>query len=327
MIYKCKNCGRNFNLKPDYCDCGNNTFVEVVENFDYSTVKTDFNAENDVNFLYNNQNSFVDEEEQTSSYDKDLKKQRTSEIIAVAVFIVVVVTALIMIFSNVSALLKKSAEKSPSVEIESYVPSDVNEFWTNSKPKSEKQYVATNSVDTNRVKKNLKNENNANASKTVSVNKNSENKIQDKKNSKVSPKNNQQNTVKQAKTQIVLNEKSKVADSSKAQKAENTVKNTISIEEYLRYKNSLRNKLFSNFPILTVQGQGSARVAFSLSSEGKLTNRRFVSQSGNKSLDDAMYHMLMRVPAYYPPPEGYDGREILMQMDFDNGHYSFAFLN
>ena len=31
MIYRCNNCGRNFNLKPDYCDCGNDTFDEIVE--------------------------------------------------------------------------------------------------------------------------------------------------------------------------------------------------------------------------------------------------------------------------------------------------------
>ena len=78
---------------------------------------------------------------------------------------------------------------------------------------------------------------------------------------------------------------------------------------------------------MNVQGQGTAKIAFSVAPDGKLINRRFVSQSGNKSLDDAMYHMLMRVPVYAVAPVGFEGREIMMQMDFNNGHYSFSFLN
>lgn len=332
MIYRCNNCGRNFNLKPDYCDCGNNTFVEVVENFDYSSVKTDFNAENDVDFLYNNLNTFSEQEE-SDTYGKELKKQRTSEIVAVIVFVVVLITALIMIFSNLSVLFKKSQDKAPSVEIESYIPSDVNEYWVDSKPDNQKQNVATNSVDTNSVKKNAKSESKSlikqsdkslgkSSQKPVVANLTKKDNVQSKKTEQI------QKTQSQQKTQIVSKEKPKVVSNQQtSQKTTVKADNTISVEEYLRYKNSLRNKLFANFAVLNVQGQGVAKVAFSLSSDGKLTNRRFVSQSGNRSLDDAMYNMLMRVPAYYPPPDGYDGREIIMQMEFNNGHYSFAYLN
>ena len=128
-------------------------------------------------------------------------------------------------------------------------------------------------------------------------------------------------TQEKQKTQIVAKNNDNVSKPVTKQE------NTISVEEYLRYKNSLRNRLFANFPILTVQGQGSAKIAFSVAADGKLTNRRFVTQSGNKSLDDAMYNMLMRVPVFSTPPSGFEGREIVMQMDFNNGHYSFAFVN
>lgn len=327
MIYKCNNCGRNYNLKPDFCECGNNEFVEVVENFDYSTVKTDFNSGKDVDFLYAQNNSLSDEQD-VNSYKNDLKMQRTSEIVAIIVFVVVLITALIMIFSNVSAFFHKSQEKTASVEIESYIPSDVNEYWTDSKPVSStaqpvRQDNTTNSVNVvnSNASKNTANQNNSPKSQVVKQTPMTSSKAEKNINSPKINKNVTKPTQEKQKTQIVAKNNDNVSKPVTKQE------NTISVEEYLRYKNSLRNRLFANFPILTVQGQGSAKIAFSVAADGKLTNRRFVTQSGNKSLDDAMYNMLMRVPVFSTPPSGFEGREIVMQMDFNNGHYSFAFVN
>lgn len=322
MIYKCNNCGRIYNLQPEYCECGNNEFQEVVQNFDYSSVKTDLQVEKDVDFLYNNS---VQEQsqnyEQNNSFSQDLNNHRKSEMLAVIIFVIVLLTALIMLFTNIYSLFHKHNEKTATVEIETYLPSDVDEYWTDAQVDIFKQKENTNSVISPRKAE-------SKAQNTVNV---IPNKVESKKTNIVSKKNNEVSPKKKQemqKTQIVSKENNnslnKAIDSSKPL---TVAKNTISAEEYLRYKNSLRNKLFANFPILTIQGQGVAKVAFSLSSEGKLTNRRFVSQSGNKSLDDAMYNMLMRVPAYYPPPSGYDGQEIVMQMEFNNGHYSFSYIN
>ena len=30
-MFICKECGTEFDVKPDYCDCGNDTFDEIVE--------------------------------------------------------------------------------------------------------------------------------------------------------------------------------------------------------------------------------------------------------------------------------------------------------
>ena len=30
-MFRCKECGSEFDIKPDYCDCGNDTFEEIVE--------------------------------------------------------------------------------------------------------------------------------------------------------------------------------------------------------------------------------------------------------------------------------------------------------
>ena len=29
-MFKCKECGTEYETKPDYCDCGNNTFEEII---------------------------------------------------------------------------------------------------------------------------------------------------------------------------------------------------------------------------------------------------------------------------------------------------------
>lgn len=330
MIYKCNNCGRIYNLKPEYCECGNNSFQEVVQNFDYSSVKTDFNVGQDVDFLYGDNNFSFEksqnfESDDTLSSHNDLKKQRNSEIIAIVIFIVVLLSAIIMIFSNFSALLNKSKDKTVSVEIEKYIPSDVNEYWVEEPPVSVKKINDTNSA--NSVKKTVSNVNDTkNTQKTTQKSTNASEKIIPSIKKDKTPIQQKKIEKNVKKTDTVTKIVSKI-ETKKAELTNETKENTISVEEYLKYKNSLRNKLFSNFPILTVQGQGTSKVSFSISSEGKLLNRKFVSQSGNKSLDDAMYNMLMRVPAYYPPPSGYNGSEIVMQMEFNNGHYSFSYLN
>lgn len=318
MIYKCNNCGRTYNLKQEFCECGNNVFYEVVENFDYSKVKTDFNSENEVDFLYANSHNNSEknyQNEQDYSLNEDLKKQRTSEFVAIAVFVIVLLSAISVIFLNAYKLINKGKDITATVEIENYIPSDVNEFWQENKS-------ATKEATPQKTTR--KQNDNTNSVKQMSRTKSDKKSIQKK-----SPDIQTQKNLSQKTNNSKLQNTNSVNNQNNEQSENLTNKKTTSnnVEEYLKYKNNLRNKLFANFPILTVQGQGSAKVAFAISSDGKLTNRKFVSQSGNKSLDDAMYHMLMRVPVYNAPPTGFENQEIIMQMDFNNGHYSFAFIN
>lgn len=102
--------------------------------------------------------------------------------------------------------------------------------------------------------------------------------------------------------------------------------NNIENKELDIYKSNLRNFLFSNFPILQVYGIGTARVGFSISKDGKLINKRFISQSNNKSLNDALYHMLMVTSEFKNPPDSYLGEEIILEMFYNNGQYSFSYI-
>ena len=42
MKYKCSDCGEIFDNKPDYCDCGNNVFEEIVEESSGEIQKTQY---------------------------------------------------------------------------------------------------------------------------------------------------------------------------------------------------------------------------------------------------------------------------------------------
>ena len=47
-MFRCKECGTEFDVKPDYCDCGNDTFDEIVEQIE--SVKL---SNKDLNNIYN----------------------------------------------------------------------------------------------------------------------------------------------------------------------------------------------------------------------------------------------------------------------------------
>ena len=97
--------------------------------------------------------------------------------------------------------------------------------------------------------------------------------------------------------------------------------------EMNNYKIALRNALFSKLAITEVVGKGRCGIEFSIDSTGKLIKRAFTFQSDNKSVNDEVYKMLMRLPSFYPPPEGYDGAKIKMTFTFDNGSYIIDFTN
>lgn len=41
-MYKCTICSKEYEIKPDYCDCGNDTFDEIVE---AKSLEEDFEVE------------------------------------------------------------------------------------------------------------------------------------------------------------------------------------------------------------------------------------------------------------------------------------------
>jgi len=91
------------------------------------------------------------------------------------------------------------------------------------------------------------------------------------------------------------------------------------------YKGALRQTLFSHLSVASVQGVGQCQVEFSIDNSGKLLGRRFSRLSDNKSLNDAVYSMLMSVPQFSPPPPSYNGEKIRLNFSFNNGYYEVSY--
>lgn len=97
-------------------------------------------------------------------------------------------------------------------------------------------------------------------------------------------------------------------------------------KELENYKGAIRMALFNNLNVPSIQGSGECAVEFNVDSSGKLTNRNFTYQSDNKSLNDAVYYMLMRVPSFNPPPASYKGEKIKLKFRYNNGNIEVSFI-
>lgn len=94
--------------------------------------------------------------------------------------------------------------------------------------------------------------------------------------------------------------------------------------EMLKYKGELRSAMFKKLPVGSIQGSGTCSVQFSVDPTGKLINRSFAQKSDNKTINDAVYYMMMSVPRFNPPPTGYNGSLIKMYFKFYDGSYEIS---
>lgn len=343
MIYKCKNCGLEYDTPTDYCECGNNSF-EIIgteeENIppatedeydEYGEIiseseKISPETNSDLDCLYNPKFKYTKKNNEKENTNKQKLLPILIFIISIIISIVLLAAALTMPASDKK---KDKPEENQDKKIEKTIPkeaADINDFWDDTpavkeqikevppqkseqKPKPAEQ---PKQPQTQQPKQNSKAQNQTSKTKTT-ASKTNENKTVNsvKEQPKPQPKTESKNTSAEKSDQPKENK----TDTSEEDKAKlNT------------YKANLRKHLFSAFPVLTVQGSGTASVGFSISADGKLLNRRFVTQSDNKSLNDAMYHMLMKTPTYTAPPSAYKEEEIVLEMKFNNGKYSFTYL-
>lgn len=347
MIYKCKNCGLEYKEYTEYCDCGNNKFVCIseVDNVDASNDLFSFD-----NVDLPNQNENISEEnfdrqgfEHSTNVSNSISFLENRNFQNLLVFLIIVFTISLSSFVLYKAITVKSSvkpEKKQVAAVSVEIPS-IDEYWDNSVEQvSTAVKNITNSVNTTNPSKNTKSTKNTNTKnnvkqnvkmvKTTAKNTNSVlSQIANQNNSNLSvtkkqpPKRQDSSSAKSKQNQ----QQNKVVNNSKTNlpKQETVSTNTNSAVEIDKFKVAVRQSLFSKFPVLQVQGQGSAIIAFSVAPNGKLLNRRFVQQSENQSLDDAVYHMLMQTPFVLSPPNSYSGQEYKIRIDVNNGQYEFSY--
>lgn len=253
-MFICKECGQEYKNKPQYCDCGNNTFDEIRE------------KEEKINLL----------------------EKYNINMFSLLFFISCIILSILVLlfFPPISENTSKKDKPVILKQITNIPPLD--SFWVDEKPVVQELPEEIHPVEVINVTK-----------------------------SETKPVKQPSKTVKPvpAKEQTV-------------KKIEQKTSNNISSQlEVTNYKISLRNKLFSNLSVSSIQGSGKCGIEFAVDSSGKLINRAFTFQSDNKSVNDEVYKMMMRTPVFSAPPSGYKGEKIKLVLSFDNGSFEISFGN
>ncbi len=128
-MYKCTECQTEYDIKPDYCDCGNDTFIEVPAK----------SIKNDVNTNTKPETKIPSIKKQEISYHKEPQPKRNSELdrikkffdpVSTSIFLICLFWAFGLIISTFSA--NESAVKINEEKVEtssSEIPANCDGFW------------------------------------------------------------------------------------------------------------------------------------------------------------------------------------------------------
>lgn len=293
-MFKCIDCEKNYDKKPDYCECGNNVFAEFGE-------KKREAAPFVMPFSY----------------------------FSLAIFLSCIILSILTVFFLGNGWINNTVEtnqKNVKV-VQSNVP-DIEKVWKSNPNRK----VPTTDIEVKQEEKTPETVVNVPIAPKTQVQKQIKQtpvKIVKSTVSKPATKTTKNTTqVAKAKPQATSSQQSKNVASkteSQVQKPQTSQTNE-AIAELNKYKTALRKALFFNLEVLTIQGQGDCIIEFNIDDSGKLINRGFYKTSDNVSVNNAVYKMMMKLPQYYPPPPSYKGAKLRLKFSFDNGSYEINYI-
>lgn len=326
-MFKCTICSKEYEIKPDYCDCGNDTFDEIVE---AKSLEEDFEVEK--------------------------RKFPTKKVLSILIFILCIISSILVWEINPPSQNTDKTVQKPSTEQKQDIP-DIDKIWNSTPPKKTSQKkdnvitvyekplpqpVQQIALQTNpepfvqNIKKVLQKP--APVQKPQQVAKPRQTQQKPKQQQVQKPKTQPQQGSKPKQTsQTVTTPKAQPTTPKQpaqrvtkpVQRVSTPVQKTtvpkMDATAWTNYKNSLRLALLSKLDLVKILGEGDCVVEFSLDNSGKLLNRRFVYKSQNKSVNDQVYLMLMKLPTYKTPPAGYNGEKVRIKFYINNGYYEISF--
>jgi len=315
-MFKCKDCGSEYKEKPDYCDCGNDTFDEIKD----ETIGTIDKTEETKTQQQKESDNIKPKSKKNEKYIKTDK-------ISLLIFAVCLILSIIILFFPVNTPVNTDNIKENNEQNIISIPS-VNSIWDNSIPvvqKTELPKTEPVSSEETVVKKNPKvNENTDNKKDLNTTPAKSETpkitKVKLTKNTTVKPKQTDSSVPKKQNEQITK-QTQKPTTTVKPTSNTNNTQNEISLNSY---KIGLRNKIGSHIDFASVVGDGACAVTFKIDVNGKLINRKFVQQSENTSLNDAVYNAMLAVPNYKTPPSTYKDNTLKLSVKFISGNFEVS---
>ncbi len=315
-MFKCKDCGSEYKEKPDYCDCGNDTFDEIKDETIGTIDKTE-----------ETKTQQQKESDNIKPKSKKNEKPIKTDKISLLIFAVCLILSIIILFFPVNTPVNTDNIKENNEQNIISIPS-VNSIWDNSIPvvqKTELPKTEPVSSEETVVKKNPKvNENTDNKKDLNTTPAKSETpkitKVKLTKNTTVKPKQTDSSVPKKQNEQITK-QTQKPTTTVKPTSNTNNTQNEISLNSY---KIGLRNKIGSHIDFASVAGDGACAVTFKIDVNGKLINRKFVQQSENTSLNDAVYNAMLAVPNYKTPPSTYKNNTLKLSVKFISGNFEVS---
>ena len=394
-MYKCSECGTEYETAPKYCDCGNDIFINVGEQDEFIPQEIDDEIEEPL--------------ARTSKYHGEGRKfrKKTYSPVGLSVFTICIILSLLVLF--VIANPKKDAvnvqvtteseEKAEIPSVESYwdntpikvaqredlqpqkqdnildkivqqivpqeqpqkeVKSVINTPVSTQKKKSQnaatqtqktsqKQKTAkpvstqtamtfedlTNKIRTQYPAQNTQTQQKQTVHTTTATNKSAPVPQTSSNTTKTTNNVAQTSTQTIPKTQTVTKSQtqSQIQTHSQTQVQNNTQSQTTTIsqksqaqlkQELASYKSGLRNTLGRKIDFTRVIGDGECSLSFKVNSNGRLSSKAFIKQSSNITLNDAVFNALNTMTSYNPPPEGYNGETLRLNIKFYNGNFEIS---
>ena len=290
MKFKCTDCGCEYEIKPDYCDCGNNTFDEVTQP-QKSVIST-----------------------QTQPKKEKIKLKKDFDYIGWGIFFTCIILAILSIMFLGNGILKKAEESSktqkPTLQPNKNIPSIESVWKTSTTPQP------TTQIDKVVQKPVVKTQPKKQTPKIVTkkpVQKQPQQTTQTQP-IKTMPKVDVQKYIPQTQTPTPQ-------PTVKPVEQKPVVDLVAQQQELLQYKIALRNRIASKIDFAQVIGDGNCKITFKINSSGTLIDRKFAQQSTNMSLNDVVYNAMMQNPAYKTPPEGYKNETLTLTVKIYGGNF------
>lgn len=356
MRYKCRECGLEYEQKPDFCDCGNDEFECVGDTVPEQPKKVEVKPAKPAS-------QTLPKEPKKETVKRDYSPLKTFfDPISTVIFLVCMILSIYVIFfawnPKEQAVVEETVSKP---EVTKNIPS-IDKFWNNAVPvvtvpqKAEepkkaveqiipkiiqtektqpktntKQTVTQTKKQTTQTTKTQSTPKTTTVKLTKNTNTSTVSQAQAKAKQEAEAKAKQEAELKakqeaeaKARQEAELKAKQEAALKAK-QAAEAKAKQAEAAKQELAvYKTNLRNTIGHKIDFTKVVGDGACTVAFKINSSGQLVSRSFTQQSTNITLNDAVYAAMMSTPKFNPPPSAYNNETLSLYVKFYNGNFEIS---
>ncbi len=356
-MFKCVDCGMEYEIKPDFCDCGNNVFEEIKLQPKPTSQQASKSEPKP-----KHKKTFDEQYPELSSF------METLDPISVCIFVLCIILSIASLIFIKPKEQPETAQKE-EVKIERKV-ADIESFWNDAPPKIQqvapkqqeptianqitnmisqitdskpaqttqkpapqtnvqKPKLAAQTKTQQKPQQKPQQKRQATQPKTQTKTSTTQNKPASAKPAQQTQQKPQQTQQPQKPVQQVQQKPQQTAQQTTQQHTVNNAEVQAqaaakAAQELKTYKTGLRNTLFSKLNFTRVYGDGDCIVVFKVDSTGRLTNKSFSKQSTNNTLNDEVYQAIMSTPVYKAPPSSYHNETLHFSVKFRGGQYEVS---